>query len=107
MVAPNLLQILQAGETTVVSFTVAELIDDRDIQDVAAFLRSLGRDQNRREVIVDFANVIYIRSRMFAYLVALHKTLTATGRVLTLRNIDRRKLTSIGWPGLRAQWPSR
>jgi anti-anti-sigma factor len=70
----------QIGESTVVEFTSPSLMDPIELEQIAQQLYKLIDEQDRRQIILDFAKVQYLSSQAIGILLAMQKKLSALGK---------------------------
>jgi anti-sigma B factor antagonist len=69
------LAVEQAGEVTLVRFTLSEIMHVEVIESVGDQLGGLVEDEGRRQLLLDFSGVQKVSSALLGKLVALHKKL--------------------------------
>ncbi|HKI38101.1 MAG TPA: STAS domain-containing protein [Gemmataceae bacterium] len=82
-----LLQVKTVEGVTVARITAAELWSDHQVGSLAAELMHLADDLGAAKLVLDFADVTGLGSRMIGQLAALHKQVRAAGGRLTLCNV--------------------
>jgi anti-sigma B factor antagonist len=82
----RLLSRVQNG-VTVVEFTDAKVIDQRNINQIGAELMHLVDAAGVRKMLIDLENVRYLSSAVLGKLISLHKALRANGGQLKLCSI--------------------
>lgn len=68
------------GETTVVEFTSASLMDPMELEQIAQQLYRLVEEEDRRRIVLDFERVQYLSSQAIGVLLALQRKLSALGK---------------------------
>jgi anti-sigma B factor antagonist len=82
------MKVEQAGELTVVRFTLAEIMHVEVIASVGDALFALVEDEGRRVLLLDLGAVRNLSSAMMGKLVALHRKLLALDGRLALCRIN-------------------
>ncbi len=82
-----LLQVKTVDGVTVARITAAELWSDEQVGALTAELMHLADDLGAPKLVLDFAGVTGMGSRMIGQLAALHKQVRAAGGRLTLCNV--------------------
>jgi anti-sigma B factor antagonist len=72
---------------TVVEFTDAKVIDQRNINQIGAELMHMVDQAGVRKMLIDLDNVRYLSSAVLGKLISLHKTLRSNGGQLKLCSI--------------------
>jgi len=67
----------QYGESTVIEFTTASLMDRLDLEKLAQDLYRLVDEEDRRRIVLDFERVQYLSSQAIGILLNMHKKLSA------------------------------
>jgi len=65
------------GESTVVEFTSASLMDPIELEQIAKELYKLIDEQDKRRIVLDFERVQYLSSQAIGILLAMQKKLSA------------------------------
>lgn len=82
MTAQRRIEVSKAGDITVVRFVDRKVLDDESIQELGKELFDLVEMQNRRQLLLNFANVEFISSATLGKLIVLdRKVKTAKGRL--------------------------
>jgi anti-sigma B factor antagonist len=82
------LELKDAGDVTVASFTDRHLLDAQSVQLVGDQLFSLVDEMGRRKLLLDFGNIQDISSLALGMLVTLNKKMHAARGKLVLCRID-------------------
>jgi len=72
---------------TIVQFTDAKVIDQRNINQIGAELTEMVEEGGALKVLINMTNVRYLSSAVLGKLISLHKALTARKGVMKLCNI--------------------
>ena len=84
--ASRLISRVQNG-VTIVQFTDAKVIDQRNINEIGAELTEMVEKGGALQVLINMANVRYLSSAVLGKLISLHKALITRKGVLKLCNI--------------------
>ena len=80
------IEVSKVGDVTVVNFTDRKILDEAGIQELGAELFSLVEHDNRRAILLNFANVDFLSSAALGKLITLdRKVKTAKGRLKMCR----------------------
>jgi anti-sigma B factor antagonist len=82
-----LLQVKTVDGVTVAHITATELWTDQDVGALTAELMHLAEDLGAPKLVLEFADVTGLGSRMIGQLAALHKQVRSAGGRLTLCNV--------------------
>jgi anti-sigma B factor antagonist len=78
-----------SGDVTVVHFTGCKVaLDEETLDRIHDQLLALADEPGEPDLLLDFGNVEYLTSTALGALVSLHKKLLATGRHLTVGNLN-------------------
>lgn len=78
------IQISETGDVTVVRFLERKILDAASIQEMGEELFALVEKQNRKKLLLDFANVEFLSSAALNKLIVLDKKVKANGGRLKL-----------------------
>jgi anti-sigma B factor antagonist len=82
MTAQRRIEVSKTGDVTVVRFVDRKVLDEESIQELGKELFDLVEVQNRRQLLLNFANVEFISSATLGKLIVLdRKVKTAKGRL--------------------------
>jgi anti-anti-sigma factor len=79
----------QIGDTTIVSFTQSELLEETTIRKIGEQLSRLVEDPYRQQIVLNLHSVKKVSTMMLGKFIALHHRVRATGGRLVLCGIDR------------------
>jgi anti-sigma B factor antagonist len=78
----------QAGEVTVVRFTLSEILHIEVIESVGDQLFALVDDEGRRRLLLDFRGVRKVSSALLGKLIALHRRLLTLDGQMALCGVE-------------------
>ncbi|GAB6167252.1 hypothetical protein JCM19992_32520 [Thermostilla marina] len=78
------IELHDSGDVTVVHFKDRKIIEDLSIQELAYELFRLVEQENRKKLLLNFANVDFLSSGMLGQLMSLEKKVKAHDGVLKL-----------------------
>lgn len=81
------LEVSEVGGVTVVRFVDRKILDEANIQELGKELFALVEEDNRKSLLLNFANVEFLSSAALGKLITLDKKVKAHGGKLKLCNI--------------------
>jgi anti-sigma B factor antagonist len=81
------LEVSEVGGVTVVRFVDRKILDEANIQELGKELFALVEEDNRKSLLLNFANVEFLSSAALGKLITLDKKVRAHGGKLKLCNI--------------------
>ncbi len=81
------LEVSEVGGVTVVRFVDRKILDEANIQELGKELFALVEEDNRKSLLLNFANVEFLSSAALGKLITLDKKVKAHGGRLKLFNI--------------------
>jgi anti-sigma B factor antagonist len=81
------LEISEVGDVTVIRFRDNKIIEDINIQELGQELFQLVESENRKKLLLNFANVDFLSSAALGKLITLDKKIKAAQGTLKLSNI--------------------
>jgi anti-sigma B factor antagonist len=81
------LEVEERGEVTVVRFVDRKILDESNIQELGVELFQLVETENRKNLLLDFANVEFLSSAALGKLITLDKKVKLHGGRLKLSGI--------------------
>jgi anti-sigma B factor antagonist len=87
MAAHRRIDVAKVGEVTVVKFLDKKILDEASIQELGAELFGLVEQDNRRSILLNFANVEFLSSAALGKLITLDRKVKAAKGRLKLSNI--------------------
>jgi anti-anti-sigma factor len=87
MATPRRIKINQSGEVTVVTFNDSKIIDEVEIQEFGQELYDLVEREDRKKIVLNFANVEFLSSAALGKLIGFDKRVKQNGAELVLSNI--------------------
>ena len=87
MATPRRIKINQSGDVTVVTFNDSKIIDEVEIQEFGQELYDLVEREDRKKIVLNFANVEFLSSAALGKLIGFDKRVKQNGAELVLSNI--------------------
>ncbi len=87
MAAHRHLEVTEVGDVTVVRLTDRKVVDETNIQELGRELFALVEEENRKNLVLNFAAVGFLSSSALGKLITLEKKVKAAGGKLRLSNI--------------------
>jgi anti-sigma B factor antagonist len=87
MAAYRRIDVSKAGDVTIVTFRDKKILDEAGIQELGADLFGLVEIDNRRSIVLNFANVEFLSSAALGKLITLDRKVKAHQGRLKLSNI--------------------
>ena len=81
------LEVSDSGEVTVVRFLDRRILDEANIQEVGQELFQLVEEEQRHNLLLNFASVEFLSSAALGKLIVLEKKVKANGGTLIFSNI--------------------
>jgi anti-sigma B factor antagonist len=81
------LEVSEVGGVTVIRFVDRKILDEANIQELGKELFALVEEDNRKSLLLNFANVEFLSSAALGKLITLDKKVKAHGGTLKLCNI--------------------
>lgn len=79
--------VTDVGEVTIVRFVDRKILDEANIQELGTELFKLVEQEQRKKLLLNFANVEFLSSAALGKLITLDKKVKANGGQLKLSNI--------------------
>jgi anti-anti-sigma factor len=86
--SPSWLETVEVGDVTLIRFRQARLGEESQVRQVGEILLALAADPNRKKFVINLQGVQVLSSAMVGKLIALNKTLRASGRPLVLCGVE-------------------
>ena len=81
------LAISEVGKVTIVRFADRRILDESNIQEVGQELFQLVDEEDREQLLLNFADVEFLSSSALGKLITLHRKLKARGGMLKFSNV--------------------
>ena len=82
------LEVEDVGEITVINFINQEILDEKNIQEISAYLFSLVDELGRKKILLNLGNVEYLSSAALIKFITLNKKMGAVGGKLVLCSVN-------------------
>jgi anti-sigma B factor antagonist len=87
MASRRRIKVNESGPVSVVTFADSKIIDEQEIQEFGQELYELVERENRKKIVLNFANVEFLSSAALGKLIGFDKRVKQHGAELVLSNI--------------------
>lgn len=91
------IEVREEGPVTVVTFVDAQILEERQIQEIGDQLFALESEQNRLRILLDFESITYMSSAVLGKFITLKKRVEARGGKFAICEVTAPPATACTW----------